>query len=144
MNLKLMFVEHCLQSTHLEAPKYTIEKNRLSSHVQSLSHVRLFTTPWSVACQAPLFMGFFRQRYWNGCLLLGLVPTQGSNLCLLNWQVNTFFFFSFIFISWRLITLQYCSGFSHTLTLISHGVTVWEAHIRFYLSLKVQSSQEEY
>ena len=26
------------------------------------------------------------------------------------------FFFSFIFISWRLITLQYCSGFCHTLT----------------------------
>ena len=32
-----------------------------------------------------------------------------------------FFFFSFIFISWRLITLQYCSGFCHTLTRISHG-----------------------
>ena len=27
-----------------------------------------------------------------------------------------FFFFSFIFISWSLITLQYCSGFCHTLT----------------------------
>ena len=27
-----------------------------------------------------------------------------------------FSFFSFIFISWRLITLQYCSGFCHTLT----------------------------
>ena len=26
------------------------------------------------------------------------------------------FFFPFIFISWRLITLQYCSGFCHTLT----------------------------
>ena len=33
------------------------------------------------------------------------------------------FFFSFIFISWRLITLQYCSGFCHTLTGISHGCT---------------------
>ena len=31
------------------------------------------------------------------------------------------FFFSFIFISWRLITLHYCSGFCHTLTWISHG-----------------------
>ena len=27
-----------------------------------------------------------------------------------------FFFFPFISISWRLITLQYCSGFCHTLT----------------------------
>ena len=33
------------------------------------------------------------------------------------------FCFSFIFISWRLITLQYCSGFCHTLTWISHGFT---------------------
>ena len=33
------------------------------------------------------------------------------------------FFFSFIFISFRLITLQYCSGFRHTLTWISHGFT---------------------
>ena len=39
-----------------------------------------------------------------------------------------FFFFSFIFISWRLITLQYCSGFCHTLTWISHGFT-WVPHL---------------
>ena len=32
-------------------------------------------------------------------------------------------FFFILFISWRLITLQYCSGFCHTLTCISHGVT---------------------
>ena len=39
---------------------------------------------------------------------------------------RTFFFFyvSFFFlISWRLITLQYCSGFCHTLKWISHGFT---------------------
>ena len=35
--------------------------------------------------------------------------------------INGFFFI--LFISWRLITLQYCSGFCHTLTCISHGVT---------------------
>ena len=34
-----------------------------------------------------------------------------------------FFLPQFIFISWRLITLQYCSGFCHTLTWISHGFT---------------------
>ena len=28
-----------------------------------LSHVRLFVTPWTVACQAPLFMGFLRKEY---------------------------------------------------------------------------------
>ena len=36
---------------------------------------------------------------------------------------NPLLLFSFIFISWRLITLQYCSGFCHTLTWISHGFT---------------------
>ena len=34
-----------------------------------------------------------------------------------------FLLFSFIFISWRLITSQHFSGFCHTLTWISHGVT---------------------
>ena len=37
--------------------------------------------------------------------------------------VSLSFFFPFIFISWRLITLQYCSGFCHTSTWISHGFT---------------------
>ena len=31
-----------------------------------LSHVWLFTTPWTVACQAPLSMEFSRQEYWSG------------------------------------------------------------------------------
>ena len=28
--------------------------------------VRLFTTPWTAAHQAPLSMGFSRQEYWSG------------------------------------------------------------------------------
>ena len=31
-----------------------------------LSHVQLFATPWTVAYQAPLSMGFSRQEYWSG------------------------------------------------------------------------------
>ena len=31
-----------------------------------LSHVQLFITPTTVAHQAPLSMGFFRQEYWSG------------------------------------------------------------------------------
>ena len=38
-------------------------------------------------------------------------------------HVLSFFFFFFFFINWRLITLQYCTGFCHTLTWISHGYT---------------------
>ena len=32
----------------------------------SLSHVRLFTTPWIAAYQAPPSMGFSRHEYWSG------------------------------------------------------------------------------
>ena len=34
--------------------------------VKSLSRVLLFATRWTVAYQAPLFMGFSRQEYWSG------------------------------------------------------------------------------
>ena len=56
--------------------------------------VRLFATPWTVACQAPLSMGFSRQEYWSGChaLLQGIFLTQGSDphlLYLLRWQVGS-------------------------------------------------------
>ena len=32
----------------------------------SLSHVQHFATPWTVAHQAPLSMGFFRPEYQSG------------------------------------------------------------------------------
>ena len=32
----------------------------------TLSRVWLFAAPWSVACQAPLSLGFPRQEYWSG------------------------------------------------------------------------------
>ena len=34
--------------------------------VKSLSHVRLFVTPWTVAHQTPPSMEFSRQEYWSG------------------------------------------------------------------------------
>ena len=36
------------------------------SEVKSLSHVRLFATPWTIAYQASPSMGFSRQEYWSG------------------------------------------------------------------------------
>ena len=44
-----------------------------------LSRVRLFVTRWTVAHQAPLFMGFSRQEYWSGFLcplLQGIFMTE--------------------------------------------------------------------
>ena len=34
-------------------------------YTQVLSCVQLFATLWTIACQAPLSMGFSRQEYWN-------------------------------------------------------------------------------
>ena len=34
--------------------------------MESLSHVQPYVTPWTVALQAPLCMGFSRQEYWSG------------------------------------------------------------------------------
>ena len=47
-----------------------------------------FATPWTVAHQVPLSLGFFRQEYCQ-FLLQGIFPTQGSNLCLLLWQSDS-------------------------------------------------------
>ena len=43
------------------------------------SHVHLFATPWTVARQAPLSVGFSRQEYWSGlpCPLPGDPPNPG-------------------------------------------------------------------
>ena len=38
----------------------------LCVHAQSLTCVQLFVTPWTVAHQAPLSVGFPRQEYWSG------------------------------------------------------------------------------
>ena len=34
--------------------------------VKSLSRVRLFATPWTIAHHAPQSVGFSRQEYWSG------------------------------------------------------------------------------
>jgi len=53
--------------------------NKISLVCWSLSHVQLFATPWTVAHQAPLSMGFSRQGYWSGlpCPSLGDLPDPG-------------------------------------------------------------------
>ena len=63
-----------------------------------LSHVQLFATPWTVACQAPLYMGFSRQEYWSklpfpspGYLLdPEIEPVSAASPAL---QADFFFFF---------------------------------------------------
>ena len=86
-NLELLYsriqiqerMNQCVQSLREKWPK---EIFLLFNHsVMSNS----FVTPWTVACQAPLSLGFPRQETGMGChfLLQGIFLTQGSNPCLL-------------------------------------------------------------
>ena len=59
LKLKLQYFGHLMGRTDL------LKKTQFSS-VQSLSCVRLFATPWTVAYQAPPSIGFSRQEYWSG------------------------------------------------------------------------------
>ena len=73
----LYFVLFCchIHILHL-FPKIIIYSESESHSVMSDS----FATPWSVAPQAPLSMGFSRQEYWGGLPLppSGIFPTQRS------------------------------------------------------------------
>ena len=77
-----------LHRTILKLPPYTSLPGR---HALSLSHVQLFVTPWAVACQAPLSMGFPRQEYWDGLPLPppGDPPDPGIKPASLACQVDS-------------------------------------------------------
>ena len=71
---------------------YLFPKLSLCMFVQLLSHIRFFATQWTVAHQAALSMGCFRQEYWSGllCPPTGDLPDPGIEQCLLhllNWQM---------------------------------------------------------
>ena len=64
-------------------------------HAQWISRVQFFVTPWIVAHQSPLSMGFFRQEYWSGypCPPPGDLPDPGikpvSFTSNLHWQAGS-------------------------------------------------------
>ena len=59
--------------------------------VQSLSCVQIFVTPWTVAHQAPVSIGFCRQEHWSGLPFSPpwSLPTQEFNLYFLHWQADS-------------------------------------------------------
>ena len=64
--------------------------------LSSFRHVQLLATPFTVACQDPLSIGFSTQEYWSGlpCPIQGIFPAQGSNLHLLTSPALTGKFFT--------------------------------------------------
>ena len=67
-------INNCLKRPHICS-----NHSEISCCAELLSHVQLFATPWTVALQVPLSMGFSRQEYWSGlpCPSLGDLPNPG-------------------------------------------------------------------
>ena len=63
---KDMTVNQLMTQFKSTAEFYILYSKQKWSEVKSLSRVRLFATPWTVAYQASPSMGFSRQEYWSG------------------------------------------------------------------------------
>ena len=82
----LLWHTWCEELTHwkilmlgkIEAERSGWQRIRWSKRKSSHSVVSDSVTPWTVACQTPLSMGFPRQEYWSGLLFLS--PGEFSNL----------------------------------------------------------------
>ena len=70
--------KQCLRNYECMILSHTTLGSRLCV-LSCFSHVWLFVTPWTVAHQAPLSMGFSRQEYWSGwpSLPAGDFPNPG-------------------------------------------------------------------
>ena len=57
---------------------------KVKSEREGTQSVRLFTTPWTAAHQAPPSMEFARQEYWSGVPLPSLVANLGNDILQIN------------------------------------------------------------
>ena len=64
----------CIKSYWLQADAHC------ACMLSHFNRVLLFVTLWTIACQAPLSMGFSRQEYWSGlpCPPPGDLPNPGN------------------------------------------------------------------
>ena len=90
--------------------------------VKSLSHIQLFSTPWTAAYHAPLSMGFSRQEYWSGVPL----PSPLRTLVVEFWaQTNPI---------WKHLNLITSSE-----TMFSNNDTFWVFRWTWFLEDTIQS-----
>jgi len=74
-----------------------ISESKFLSGVKSLQSCLLFVTPWPVARQAPISLGFYRHEYWSGLSFPppGDLPdprfrqASSRSLTLASWFFNT-------------------------------------------------------
>ena len=99
-------VLHCLSKIHMSA--------------QSLSHVRLFATPWALAHQALLSMEFSKQVHWSGLPF----PSPGDLLGSGNERVS-------------LVLPALAGNFFFTTRATWEALKTLEAHIQVSLTFEV-------
>ena len=111
---KLMSIESVMPSSHLILCRPLLLLPWILPSIRVFSNESVFHIRW------PKYWSFsFHIRPSNE--RSGLISFRMDWLDLLS--MFFFFFNVFIYLNWRLITLQYCSGLCHTLTWISHGCT---------------------
>ena len=100
------------------------------------SRVRLFATPWTVAHQAPLSLGFSRPEYWSGlpCPPPGDRPHPGikltSLLRLLHWQVGSLIYHhqgSFSLASFNILSLFFVILITVSLGMFLFGFILYDS-----------------
>ena len=86
----IRYIKHWMLFDKLKVLKFL--RKKVKSEIVSYSVISDSATPWTVAHQAPVSMGFPRQEHWSGLPFPspGNLPNQGSDLCLLHWQVDSF------------------------------------------------------
>ena len=94
---------------------------------QRLRPVRLFVAPWTVACQAPLSMGFPRQEYWSEVPFPppGDLPDPGIELESLESPVLAGKFFTISVTAWKLVgskSLHLSLGIIDLWDPLTHGL----------------------
>ena len=111
-------------------------KNIVCCLLSCFNHAWLFVTPWTIAYQAPLSMGFSRQEYWSGlpCPPPGDLSDPGIKpSSLMSPTLAGRFLFSFLFFT--------------TSTIVLNKHVVWKADIYAEgseLSLKFYSSNMKF
>ena len=124
----------CLYILYCSGFQYVSENLRSHDHILINQHS--LECPGFSSSFRIVYLGFFFPLVLFLCCFLPLPsdmlspsspPTSLLTFLYSAWQIKLLChwlsFFLFFFISWRLITLQYCSGFCHTLKWISRGFT---------------------
>ena len=75
-NVRHTYIYVCVCVCHMYV---CIHTHTCMCMLSCFSCVQLFATLWTIACQAPLSMGFSRQEYWSGlpCPPPGHLPDRG-------------------------------------------------------------------